>query len=341
MNESTSALHQQLDPVLVEQAMTLIHAAQRIALIAHEHPDGDCIGSALGLAHILQAMGKICVTACADPAPRNLEFMPNIDTLQHTLGDEDFDLVIALDAGELTRFGSLYEDHRAFLERVNILNLDHHISSSGCGRVNIIDPMSAATAELLVLLQQQADLPLGRDAALCLLTGIITDTSSYQFTNTTARTMEVSAVLLRAGAIPETIVQPIYRTRPLAQVRLQSLVIARAQTACNGRLIWSQSTAATLAEAGASEDMDDNISGLLRDIEGVEVAVFFKSYGDPNITRLSMRCAAPYNAAEICQRLANGGGHARAAGGTLNMPIAEASMFVISALERMMDGRHT
>ncbi len=87
--------------------------------------------------------------------------------------------------------------------------------------------------------------------------------------------------------------------------------------------------------------MDDNISGLLRDIEGVEVAVFFKSYGDPNITRLSMRCAAPYNAAEICQRLANGGGHARAAGGTLNMPIAEASMFVISALERMMDGRHT
>jgi phosphoesterase RecJ-like protein len=287
-------------------------------------------------------MGKTCVIACADPAPRNLGFMPGIDTLQHTLGDEDFDLVIALDAGELTRFGPLYERHRAFLERVNILNIDHHISSSGCGRVNIIDPTAAATAELLVLFQQQANLPLGRDAALCLLTGIITDTSSYQFTNTTARTMEVSAVLLRAGAIPETIVQPIYRTRPLAQVRLQSLVIARAQTACGGRLIWSQSTDETLREAGASEDMDDNISGLLRDIEGVEVAAYFKSYGNPHITRLSMRCAAPYNAAEICQRLANGGGHARAAGGTLPMPIAEASRFIITELERIMnDGRYT
>src|SRR5260221_13688731 len=260
MSENTSALHQQLNASLVEQAMVLIHSARRIALIAHEHPDGDCLGSALGLTHMLQAMGKICVPACADPAPGMLAFMPGIDTLQHTLDDEDFDLVIALDAGELSRFGSLYEQHRAFLEHVNILNIDHHISSSGCGRVNIIDPTAAATAELLVLFQQQANLPLGRDAALCLLTGIITDTSSYQFTNTTARTMEVSAVLLRVGAIPETVSHPIYRTRPLAQVRLQALASARAQTACEGRLIWSQSTDETLREAVASDDIDDNIS---------------------------------------------------------------------------------
>src|SRR5205823_3396040 len=249
-----------------------ILAAQRIALIAHESPDGDCLGSAIGLAHILSQIGKTCVPACANPVPRTLGFMPGVDALQHTLDDENYDLVIALDAGELDRFGSLYTQHRAFLERVNILNIDHHILSSGCGRINIIDPTAAATAELLVLFQQQAELPLNRDAALCLLTGIITDTSSFQFTNTTARTLEVSAQLLRAGAIPETVVQPIYRTRPLAQVRLQSLVLARAQTAVGGRLIWSQSTDATLAEAGASADMDDNISGLLRDIEGVEVA---------------------------------------------------------------------
>jgi phosphoesterase RecJ-like protein len=316
--------------------MSLIQPARRIALIAHEHPDGDCLGSALGLAHILSQIGKTCLTACADPAPRNLSFLPGIATLQHSLHNEDFDLVIALDSGELTRFGSLYQHHQAYLERVPILNIDHHISSSGCGTVNIIDPISAATAELLVLFQQQAGLPMNKDAALCLLTGIITDTSSYQFTNTTARTMEVSALLLRAGAIPETIVQPIYRTRPLAQARFQALVITGAQTSCGGRLIWSQATAATLAAAGATEDMDDNFSGFLRDIEGVEVAVFFKSYADPNITHLSMRSAAPYNAAEICQRIANGGGHARAAGGNLPMPIAEATRLVITELERIM-----
>jgi bifunctional oligoribonuclease and PAP phosphatase NrnA len=316
--------------------MALIKPAQRIALITHEHPDGDCLGSAFGLAHILAQLGKTCVAVCADPAPATLAFLPGIATLQHTLGNEDFDLVIALDASELDRFGSVYTQHQAYLEHVNILNIDHHISSGGCGKVNIIDPTSAATAELLVLFQQQAELPMNRDAALCLLTGIITDTSSFQFTNTTPRTMEVAANLMRHGVIPETIVQPIYRTRPLAQMRLQALVISRAKTSCGGRLIWSQATDAMLTEAGATPDMDDNLSGLLRDIEGVEVALFFKDYGDPTRTRLSMRSAAPYNAAEICQRIANGGGHARAAGGTLYMPIAAATTLVVAELERVM-----
>src|SRR5216683_2498642 len=220
MSENACSLNSQLDPMLVQQAMALIQPAQRIALLAHEHPDGDCIGSALGLAHILRQAGKTCVPACAHPAPRNLSFLPGIETLQQTLGDESFDLVIALDAGELRRFGSLYEQHRSYI--------DHHISSDGCGQVSIIDPSAAATAEILVLFQQQAGLPLNYDAALCLLTGVITDTSSFQFTNTTPRSLEVAALLLRAGAIPETIVQPIYRTRPLAQVRFQAMILAGA-----------------------------------------------------------------------------------------------------------------
>ncbi len=338
MSENTCSLNSQLDPMLVQQAMALIQPAQRIALLAHEHPDGDCIGSALGLAHILRQAGKTCVPACADPAPRNLSFLPGIETLQQTLGDESFDLVIALDAGELRRFGSLYEQHRSFLDHATILNIDHHISSNGCGQVSIIDPSAAATAEILVLFQQQAGLPLNIDAALCLLTGVITDTSSFQFTNTTPRSLEVAALLLRAGTIPETIVQPIYRTRPLAQVRFQAMILAGARTSCQGRLIWAWATDATLEAAGAIPEMDENTSGMLRDIEGVQVAAFFKSYGDPNVTRLSLRSAAPYNAAEICRRVSNGlgGGHPRAAGATFNLPIEQATALVIAELEKEM-----
>lgn len=333
MNEAHRIPGQYIDPTLVEQAMALILPARRIALIAHENPDGDCIGSALGLAHILHEVGKTCVPACADAAPRMLAFLPGIEMLRDTLDDEDFDLVIALDAGELARFGSLYEKHRAFLDSATILNIDHHISSSGCGRVNIIDPIAAATAELLVLFQQQAGLPLNRDAALCLLTGLITDTHSFQYTNTTARTMEVAAALLRAGAVPETVVKPVYRTRSLALMRFQAIVIDNARTSCNGRLIWSQATAATLAASGAQAEMDDNFAGMLRDIEGVQIAAFFKSYDESAITRLSLRCAAPYSAAAICQRF-GGGGHERAAGATLHMPIEEATSVVVAALEQ-------
>jgi bifunctional oligoribonuclease and PAP phosphatase NrnA len=339
MSEDRDALNSQIDPALVKQAMALITSSQRIALLAHESPDGDCIGSALGLAHILRQLGKECIPACADAAPQNLSFLPGIETLQQTLGDEAFDLVIGLDTGELRRFGRLYEDHKTFLDGATILNIDHHISSDGCGQVNIIDTKAAATAELIVLFQLQAGLPLNKDAAICLLTGVITDTSSFQFTNTTPRTFEVAATLLRAGAIPETVVQPIYRTRPLAQVRFQAMILANAQTSCGGRLIWSQATGATLTAAGATPEMDDNTSGLLRDIEGTQVAAFFKSYDDPNVTKLSLRCAAPYNAAEICQRVSNGlgGGHARAAGATFHLPIQETTDLVVAELERVMN----
>lgn len=331
-----NANNTQLDPSLVEQAMALLKPAQRIALLAHERPDGDCLGSVLGLTHILRTQGKTCVPACADPAPSIFAFLPGIEDLQTTLGDENFDLVIALDAGELSRYGTIYEQHRAFLDQASILNIDHHISSHGCGRVNIIETSAASTAELLVLFQQQAHLPLTPNAALCLLTGIYTDTGSFQYPSTSARTMQSAATLLAAGATTEPIVNSIFHSHPLVQMRLQAAIITNARTACDGRLIWSYSTDETLAQTGADPSTDANFSGMLRDINGVQIAAFFKNYGTPHQTRLSLRSAAPYNAAEFCMRF-GGGGHPRAAGATLDLPLEEAIRVVIMGLEQELN----
>ncbi len=340
MNETSRPtiipLAEQLNPLKVQQAMALIEHAQYIALLAHEHPDGDCLGSALGFAHILRQLGKTCVPACADPVPQSFSFLPGQETLQTTLGDEKFDLVIALDAGELTRYGALYERHRSFLDQATILNIDHHVSSSGCGQVNIIDPTAASTTELIVLFQQQAKLPLNKDAAICLLTGLITDTGSFQYPSTTSRTMEVGAILLDAGAIAETIVKPIFRTRPLAQMRFNAAAINNIQMSADGRIMWSYATEETLAVAGATPDLDDNIAGILRDIAGVQVAAFFKSYGDPSVTRISLRSNTPYDVAAVCIRL-GGGGHARAAGATIHKPMAEAIPLALAEIEREVD----
>ncbi len=337
MNESacpnTTSLAEQLNPTQVQQAMVLIERAQRIALLAHERPDGDCLGSALGFAQILRQMGKICVPACADPAPRSFKFLPGVETLQTTLGDEQFDLVIALDAGELSRYGALYTQHRTFLDQASIINIDHHISSTGCGQINIIDPSAASTTELIVLFQQQAQLPLTKDAAICLLTGLITDTGSFQYANTTARTMRVAASLLEAGADAETIVKPIFRTHPLAQERFRAAAISNAQTSADGRIIWSYANDEIMLATGASSDMDTNASGTLRDIEGVQVAAFFTNYGTPIQTRVSLRSDAPYDVAAICTRL-GGGGHIRAAGATIERPMQEAIPLVIAEIER-------
>jgi bifunctional oligoribonuclease and PAP phosphatase NrnA len=236
----------------------------------------------------------------------------------------------------LTRYGSLYEQHSTFLNSTTILNIDHHVSSQGCGQVNIIDPTAASTTELLVLLQQQAGLPLDKDAALCLLTGLITDTGSFQYTSTTARTMEAGAILMRAGAIAEEIVKPIFRTHPLAQARFQAAAMNNAQTSPDGRLIWSYATAETLASTGATRDMDDNFSGALRDIAGVEIAAFFRSFDDPSETRVSLRCNAPYDVARICMHL-GGGGHPRAAGATVHLPLRDAIALVVAEMERELE----
>ncbi len=332
----SASLVQQLDPTQVQAALVLIEQAQHIALLAHEHPDGDCLGSALGFAHILRQRGKTCVPACADPAPAAFSFLPGVETLQTTLGDEHFDLVIALDAGELTRYGALYERHQAFLDQATIINIDHHVSSQGCGRVNIIDTTAASTTELVTLFAQQTGLPLHTDVALCLLTGLFTDTGSFQYSNTTPRTMRVAAVLLEAGASPETIVRPLFRTHPLVHARFQAAAITTAQTACNGRLIWSYATDETLAASGAAPDIDDNVVGTLRDIEGVGIAAFFKSYGDPHMTRLSLRSYAPYDVAAVCISL-GGGGHPRAAGAALSLPLNEAIALVIAKLEKVIE----
>jgi bifunctional oligoribonuclease and PAP phosphatase NrnA len=333
MSLQTPLLSPLLDAALVQQVMSLLEPAQHIALLAHEHPDGDCLGSALGFAHILRQMGKTCVPACADPAPQAFHFMPSIETLQNTLGNEQFDLVIALDAGELTRYGALYEQHSTFLNSATILNIDHHVSSQGCGQVTLIDPTAASTTELVVLLQQQAGLPLDRDAAVCLLTGLITDTGSFQYTSTTARTMAAGALLVRAGAVAETIVKPLFRTRSLAQARFQAAAINNAQTSPDGRLIWSYATAETLASTGATSDMDDNFSGTLRDIAGVGIAAFFRSFDNPNETRVSLRSNTPYDVARICMRL-GGGGHPRAAGATVHLPLHDAIALVVAEMER-------
>lgn len=338
MSQNNPALSRQIDAVLVRQAMGLITSARRIVLFAHESPDGDCIGAILGMAHMLHELGKECVPACADPSPAYLSFLPGVERVTHDLGNEAFDLVIALDASDLYRFGQLYQEHQAFLARTPVLNIDHHLGQGGCGQVNIVDTSAASTTELLVLFQQQAELPLPTEAALCLLTGLMTDTGSFQFTNTTPRTMEVAAELLRHGATNEIIAQSIFRERTLPQARFQATIIEQARTACEGRLIWSWATNETLAKTGALANEDDNASGLLRDITGVHIAVIFKSYGTADTTRVSMRTAPPYNAAEICRLISNGegGGHARAAGATLHLPIKDAIASVIADLEKVL-----
>ena len=323
-----------IDDEIAVSAWRLIHEAQRILLLAHEHPDPDALGSALGLAHALRPLGKECVVACADPVPANYTFLPGREAVVSTLPDTDFDLVIALDAGELSRYGALYTRYQAFFDSALILNLDHHVTSTGCGAVSVIDPTSAATAELLTLLLLNRGVSISLDAARCLLAGIITDTRAFEYDATTERTLAAGAYLVGCGAQPEDIIKPMYRIKPLAQARLRGLVLTTIQSAAQGRIVWATLTLEHLKAVGATPDLDDGLPSYLIDIEGVNIAALFKE--QPNgTTKVSLRTTAPYDAAAICARY-GGGGHVRAAGCTLEMGIEAGIQEMVPTLERAL-----
>ena len=319
-----------IDAERAQAAWQLIEGARRILLLAHEHPDPDALGSALGLAHALAPLGKQCVVACADPVPSNYTFLPGREQVVTELPDEHFDLVVALDAGELSRYGGLYTRHQAFFDAATILNIDHHITSTGCGQVTIIDPISAATAELLTLFLLHHGVTISRDAAKCLLAGIITDTRAFEYDATTARTLAVGAYLVSCGAVPQDIIKPMYRLKPLAKAKLWGLVLQTIESTAQGRIVWATLRPEHLTASGATPDMDDGLPSYLIDIEGAALAALFKEQADG--TRVSLRTVAPYDAASICQRF-GGGGHLRAAGCALPMDIDTAIKTFVPVLE--------
>lgn len=312
-------LASEIDSDLAAQAWALIAPAQRILMLAHEHPDCDTIGSALALGHALTPYGKEWLVACADPVPANFAFLPGYERVVTTLPDERFDLVVALDAGELSRYGAIYDRHKAFLDHATILNIDHHVTSAGCGQVNIIDPRFAATAELLTVFLLCSAVTIGRDAAVCLLAGIITDTRSFEFDATTESTLTAGAYLVACGAVPEQIIKPIYRLKPLAKVRLWGLVLPTVCSTADGRLVWAVLRRDFVAEAGATADMDEGLSSYLIDVEGAALAALFKEQPD-GTTRVSLRSVHPYDAAAMASHF-GGGGHVRAAGCTLPLAL--------------------
>jgi bifunctional oligoribonuclease and PAP phosphatase NrnA len=302
-----------IDTRLAKAGWQLIEGASRILLLAHERPDPDALGSALGLAHALAPLGKDCVVACADPVPAHYTFLPGREQVVIRLPDERFDLVVALDAGELSRYGTLYERHRAFFDAATVLNIDHHVTSTGCGAVTIIDPVAAATAELLTLFLLNRGVAIDTDTADNLLAGIITDTRSFEFDATTPRTLAAGAYLVACGAVPERIVKPMYQMKPLAKARLWGRIMDRElRVAAGGRIAWAVVRQRDIVETGATPDMDDGLPSYLLDIDGVGIAALFKEQPD-GTTKVSLRAAAPYDAAAIAARF-GGGGHVRAAG---------------------------
>jgi bifunctional oligoribonuclease and PAP phosphatase NrnA len=314
-------------------------AARRVMTVCHRDPEADALGSALAVGLALDARGARVDVVCADPVPAMYDFMPHIERFRTAPSpDLDPDLIVVCDCGDLERVGSVLTDNAELFARVPIVDIDHHLSNPRFGAVDWVDPDAAATCEMVTLLLPA--LGVGIDAldgalAASLMAGLVIDTANFQHPNTTSRTLRVASELRAAGADLPAIARRIYRTKPNAQLRLFGRVLARLETDPAATLIWSVLEPDDHVATGATPEMSEGLIDLLAQSETAEVAILFKDQLER--TRISVRTRDGGVDATRLTGVFGGGGHARAAGATLEEPIAMARPRVLDVARALID----
>ncbi len=312
--------------------------ARTVLTVCHENPEADALGSALAHALIVEARGGRATPVCADPVPPMYDFMPGLERFR-TAPDPglDYDLIVVGDCGELERTGRVLTDHAELFGRVPILNIDHHISNRGFGAIDWVDGAAAATCEMTTLLASAMDVRLeaaGGQLAASLIAGVVIDTANFQHPNTTPRTLRVAAELLAAGAPLFESARALYRTKPNRQLRLFGLVLGRLHDELDGRIVWSTLTDQDYLEAGAGPQDTEGLIDLLSQSATADIVILFKQDGDQ--TRISVRTReGGVDATVLCGRF-GGGGHARASGATVPLPVAHATGAVLAEAHSLL-----
>jgi phosphoesterase RecJ-like protein len=312
-----------------QTAAQLIRQARSILVICHVMPDGDAIGSLLGLAWALHKLGKEYTLACADPVPDSFVYLPGSEAIV-AYPEGNYDLVISLDCSDLKRLGAAYDQNS--LRGVPIINIDHHVTNVGFGSVNWVDPNSAATAQMVLTLIERLGVPLDPTIATCLLNGIVTDTRGFRTSNTTPAVMEAATRLMKAGASLPEVTEQVFNRRPLALIRLWGRALSAAQL--DGRIIWTEINQTMKHECGLSSDSDDGLVSFLTSACEADVGIVFTEKDDGTID-VSIRSMPGIDISNVAMRL-GGGGHPQAAGCNLNSSLGEARERVLAELRHSL-----
>jgi len=311
------------------EAAEAIRDSQRLVLACHVNPDGDALGSLLGLALALKPLGKDITCLSEDGVPDILRFLPGTELIARSTDIPVFDLALVVDSGDLSRVG---ESVRPMVSRARqAVNIDHHVVAGSFGDIRVVDSGAASTAEIVYELLQTLGIALTPEIATCLFTGIITDTGSFRFQNVTPNTLRVAARLLEAGAPPAQISENVFENKTFAGTRLLGHALSSLSQSPDGRIVWAHITAEDFRNLRASDAETEGIVNYVRGVRGAEVGILFREM-DTGRIRVSLRSRESVNVAEIAQEF-GGGGHRMASGCTLNLPLPEAETALVQAAQ--------
>ncbi len=320
---------------LIQQAADSLQAAKRVLVVGHERPDGDAVGSTVGVGLIAEALGADVCYFNVDPVPFNLQFLPRAERVTRELpAGWKPDVTVIVDCAQRSRVGERFPEE-GWGETV--ICFDHHKTfDANVADILVRDIEAAATAELVYELARTCEVELTVELAKPLYCALLTDTGSFRYGKTRPATMERGAALLRAGVDAWDVASQIYESEPIERMRLMSEVLNTLDIAADGKLATIVITDEMFERTGANPDMTDGLVNLARAVRGVEVAAQLVQQTDGTF-RIGMRSRGNIDVASVAEHF-GGGGHKNAAGfasslglDELKRSLGEALLSVIKA----------
>lgn len=302
--------------MILDEMILAIKKANKIAILTHINPDGDAVGSSLGMYLALKSINKQVDVIIPEYA-RCFNFLPAVDEIKKQ-GTNDYDLIISLDCGSEQR---LADENKTFSNTRLRIQLDHHVSNSMYADINYIDPVAPACAQIIIQVLKYWDIEITKEIGICLLTGLITDTGGFAYEGVSAETLRIAAELLEKGINISNVYKKVLQTKTKTQFELSKIATSRLEFFENGKIAFTYITLEDEKNIGAETGDHEGCVDIGRNIEGVEVSIFLRGT-ENGVYKVSMRSNEYVNVADICLMF-GGGGHIRAAGCTINSGTVE------------------
>jgi phosphoesterase RecJ-like protein len=312
----------------------LLKAAETILIYPHVNMDGDALGSAAALCRTLRDLGKTSYILIEDDIPRNLLFLDRGYCTHDQNIIEDVDISLCLDCGDLSRFLKRKEK---FLKGKTSICIDHHRTTVPFCDCNYVDPEAAATGQLIYYLLKEMGTVIDGEIANAVFAAITTDTGNFQYSNTTRECHDIVAELYDFGVDVRRVSQEIYESVRQERILLHGTALSMMERFAEGKAAMTVVTQDMLKKTGAGMDETEGIVDQMRSIEGVEIAILVKE--DTEKLKLSLRAKSWGNVAAIAGEF-GGGGHTKAAGCSLKMPLDEALPLIREATVRSLELYH-
>jgi phosphoesterase RecJ-like protein len=317
----------------LEKTIEFIKNHNKFLITSHTNLEGDALGSELAFYRLIKKLGKTSVILNEDDIPYGYDFLPSLDLVRkfkRNIKDINFDCLVALDCSDLKRTGEVYTINK---NNFPILNIDHHISNANFGTVNWVRPEASCCCEMIYKLYKKLKINLDKDSALSLYVGILTDTGSFHYTNTSAAVHKITSELLKHNINISEVYRKVYGNIPFADLKLLAQILPTMKRAVKGKLIWFEIKKDVFkSRKRIFIDLSESILNFARTVKDAEVAVLFKeNLSLTNEVRVNFRSQGKIDV----NRVANffgGGGHKTASGATVKGKIDDVRRRVLAKI---------